>query len=108
MLPIGREKRMAKIMFTVCDECGARTLSSDRWLKLASIDVRYNKTDEEVFTSAQDLDFCSPGCLTRYLLKSLEPALMGNALPNAEPVDPETKPAPDGSSPTEQSRIKVA
>lgn len=75
---------MAKITLTVCEVCSENCVPTDRWLKLLSMDVRYGDTNDALVQSDADLDFCSPGCLMRYLAKRLEPATNGHALSRQE------------------------
>ncbi|MCE5315614.1 MAG: hypothetical protein ABFD49_03845 [Armatimonadota bacterium] len=56
----------------VCEECGRQTTDGENWLVMSSIEIRQAGTREDVVCSHIDLDFCSPGCLLRYVSRGLE------------------------------------
>jgi len=66
---------MATLSVKVCDECGKQGTSMDTWMVLEGIEVRSAKTGRSVISSNTGVDLCSPGCLLRYLSKSLEPMM---------------------------------
>ena len=66
---------MSTLVVKVCEVCGNQSVTGDGWLVISSIDIRSANTDEPVVESDAPIDVCSPGCLVRYVSKSLEPAM---------------------------------
>jgi hypothetical protein len=56
----------------ICDECGTQSQHPNRWLMLSSLEVRKLLSGAEVSAVASELDFCSPGCLVRWVSKTVE------------------------------------
>lgn len=56
----------------VCEECGKQTMNGDAWLVMSDIEIRTAGLRENLVSSKIDLDFCSPGCLLRFVSRSLE------------------------------------
>ncbi len=63
---------MSTLTVKVCEECGRRSAKADGWLVVSNMDVRSAKTGESVLSSEQGMDICSPGCLLRYVSRSLD------------------------------------
>ena len=57
----------------ICDECGAQTQSPETWLVLSKMDVHRLFGDASVVSVRSKLDFCSPGCLLRWVSKAVIP-----------------------------------
>jgi len=66
---------MSTLVVKVCEVCGSQSVTGDGWLVISNIDIRSANRDEPVVQSDAPIDVCSPGCLLRYVSKSLEPAM---------------------------------
>ncbi|MEN6581149.1 MAG: hypothetical protein ABFD54_01720 [Armatimonadota bacterium] len=66
----------------VCEECGKQTAQGDSWLIMTSIEIMSASNRSDLVHSENiDLDFCSPGCLLRYISRSLELAQSRHTVP---------------------------
>lgn len=63
---------MAVFSGYTCDECGTQAQHPDRWLVLSALDVHRLLSGTDLVSVSADLDFCSPGCLIRWLSKAVE------------------------------------
>lgn len=63
---------MAILSGYICDECGTQSQVPDRWLMLSALDVRRLLSGTDLLSVSTELDFCSPGCLLRWLSKAVE------------------------------------
>ena len=66
---------MSTLTVKVCEECGEQTAHWDKWLVVSRFDVKHAVTGESVVQSSGDLDFCSQGCIVRYIARSIEHAM---------------------------------
>ncbi len=66
---------MPTLIVKVCEECRSQSASGDGWLVISSMDIRSAKTGAGLVQAEKDLDFCSPGCLLRYISSYLVSAL---------------------------------
>ena len=64
---------MAILTGYICDECGTQTRSPETWLVLTEMDIHRLFGDENLISVHSKLDFCSPGCLLRWLSKAINP-----------------------------------
>jgi hypothetical protein len=62
---------MAVVKGYICDECGARAQRPDRWLLLQAIDLKDLERGRKILGVKSELDFCSPGCVIRWISKRL-------------------------------------
>lgn len=69
---------MSTLTVKVCEECGRQSVSGDGWLVVSDIDIRSASTNESLVSCDSGVDVCSPGCLLRYISRSLEPAMNGH------------------------------
>ena len=63
---------MSIITVRVCEECGRNYAENDASLVVAGMDVKSAVSDRTILHSNTDLDFCSPGCMLRYVSKRVE------------------------------------
>ncbi|HOM71785.1 MAG TPA: hypothetical protein PLP86_06020, partial [Armatimonadota bacterium] len=63
----------------ICDECGVQTRTPEKWLVLSKIDIHRLLGDGSVVSVKSKLDFCSPGCLLRWLSRAV------NEVPKVQP-----------------------
>jgi len=66
---------MSDVMMKACEECGEHSVSWDSWLTVSSLEIRLTKAGDDLIHWDEDLDFCSPGCLLRYVSKSVNQAM---------------------------------
>jgi hypothetical protein len=83
---------MSTLTVKVCEECGAQSATGEGWLVIADIDIRWARTNQPVIHSEGVIDLCSPGCVLRYLSRSLEPAMNGHAAAHKHAEIEGTKP----------------
>lgn len=62
---------MAILKGYICDECGTQVQQPSRWLILRGIELNDLESGREVLSVKSELDFCSPGCVIRWISKHL-------------------------------------
>jgi hypothetical protein len=62
---------MAILKGYVCDECGTQAQIPSRWLILQKMDLKDLESAREVLEVKSKLDFCSPGCVIRWISRHL-------------------------------------
>jgi hypothetical protein len=66
---------MSTLIVKVCEMCGDQFSQRESWLVVDNLDIKRGRTAETLLHVDDEMDFCSPGCLLRYVSRSVEHAL---------------------------------
>lgn len=87
------EQTMSTLVVKVCEMCGQQFPSKDSWLVVDNLDIRRGSTAESLLHVDDQMDFCSPGCMLRYLSRSVEHAVVHHEHREVQPTGNERQAA---------------
>jgi hypothetical protein len=66
---------MSTLVVKVCEACGEQFSQRSAWLVVDALDIKRGGTAETLLHVEDEMDFCSPGCLLRYVSRNVEHAM---------------------------------